>query len=349
MHGGRLSRERVRITAAVDTRRWLRQHGESVSSPSLPSRQIPDLVLANPTAGGGLAGEVSARLQKFASEKHWNVEFRSAESSAELAQIAREEAAGGRERIFALGGDGTFQLLLNAVAGNSQVSIGVLPAGGGNDFASALGLSKDAVRAAETILLHGQASSLDAARVRTADGVERWYMGGGGVGLDAEAARYANGAFRKMRGRSRYLLSAVCALWKFEPLKVRVSLEDSTQRVIEAKALVLGVLNTPSYGGGLRLAPDADLQDGKLNLVILEDLPPLEILRVLARSAMSGEVRSRYMQKYSICQARIETDRPCVFHGDGETIGQTPVEVRVVPNAARVWHPLRTPGTAAAG
>lgn len=333
----------------VDTSRGLRQHGGSVSSPSLFSRQIPDLILVNPSAGGGLAREALARLQKFAREKHWNAEFRGTESSSELAQIAREQATLGRERIFAFGGDGTFQLLLNAVAGNPRVSIGVLPAGGGNDFASALGLPTDAVRAAEAILLHGQASFLDAARVHTADAVERLYMGGGGVGLDAEAARYANGAFRRIRGRSRYLLSAIRALWEFKPLKVRVTLEDSTQNVIETTALVLGVLNTPSYGAGLRLAPEANLQDGKLNLVILEDLPPLEILRVLARAAMSGEVRSRRVQRYPICRARIETDRPCLFHGDGETIGRTPVEVAVVPNAARVWHPLRTPGKGAAG
>jgi len=307
------------------------------------------LVLANPTAGGGLAREAFARLQKFAREKQWNAEFRCAESSAEFAQIAREEATRDRERIFALGGDGTFQLLLNAMAENPQVSIGVLPAGGGNDFASALGLPMDAVRAAETILSNGQASFLDAARVRTADGVERLYMGGGGVGLDAEAMRYANGAFRKMRGRSRYLLSAVRALQNFQPLNVRVTLEDSPQTVMEAKALLLGVLNTPSYGSGLRLAPEANLQDGRLNLVIVEDLPPLEILQVLARSAMTGEVSSRYLQRYPIYGARIETHRPCLFHGDGETIGQTPVEVRVVPNAARVWHPLPTPSPAAAG
>jgi len=320
-----------------------------VSSPSLLSKQIPDLVLANPIAGGGLARQAFARLQKFAREKHWNAEFRDTGSPSQLEQIAREEANRGRERIFALGGDGTFQLLLNAVGSNSHVSIGVFPAGGGNDFASALGLPMDAVGAAETILGRGQASSLDAARVRTADGGDRLYMGGGGVGLDAEAARYANGAFRKIRGRSRYLLSAVRALWRFEPLKVRVSLEDSSQSVMEAKALLLGVLNTPSYGAGLRLAPEANLQDGKLNLVIVEDIPLQEILRVLTRSAMTGEVRSGHMQRYPVCSVRIETDRPCFFHADGETIGQTPVEVRVVPSAARVWHPLRTPSTGAAG
>jgi len=165
--------------------------------------------LANPTAGGGLARETLPRLQKFALEKQWRAEFRSAESSAEFARIAREEAAGGRERIFALGGDGTFQALLNAVKGNSNVSIGVLPAGGGNDLAAALGLPPDPVQAAERILAQGEAVRLDVARVRTADGAERLYMGGGGVGLDAEAARFASGAYRKMRGRSRYLLSAL--------------------------------------------------------------------------------------------------------------------------------------------
>ncbi len=309
-----------------------------MSSPFLSTKQIPDLVLANPTAGGGLSREVLPRLQKFAGENHWNVEIRRTENAAKFTQIAREEAAQGRERIFALGGDGTVQLLLNAVAGNSHVSIGVLPAGGGNDFAAALGLPMDAVRAAQAILLRGDVSYLDAARVCTADRVERLYLGGGGVGLDAEAARYANGAFRKMRGRSRYLFSAVRALCNFQPLGVRISLEDSPARVLEAKALLLGVLNTPSYGAGLRLAPDANLQDGKLNLVILEDLPPFEILRVLARAAMSGEVRTRYLERYTIARARLETDRPCVFHGDGEIIGRTPVDIEVVPHAMRVWH-----------
>jgi diacylglycerol kinase (ATP) len=296
------------------------------------------LILANPTAGGGLSGDVLPRLQKFAKEKHWSAEFRNPETSSELAQIARGEAARGRERIFALGGDGTFQQLLNAVAGNPEVSIGVLPAGSGNDFASALGLPRDAVRAAEAIVSYGRASWLDAAHVRTADGVERFYMGGGGVGLDAEAARYANGAFRNMGGRSRYLFSAVRALWRFAPMNVRVILGDPEAKVLEAKALLVGVLNTPSYGAGLRLAPDASLQDGKLNLVIVEDLPRLEIGKVLARAALSGEVRSRYFRQFTVSQARIETDRPCMFHCDGETIGQTPVEIAVVPRAIRVWH-----------
>ena len=301
--------------------------------------QVPDLILANPTAGGGLGSEALARLRSFAAEKHWNAEFRSAQSSAEFAQIAREEAGAGRERIFALGGDGTFQALLNAVAGNTNVSIGVLPAGGGNDLAAALGLPLDPLKAAKTILTQGEATPLDAARARTADGAERLYMGGGGIGLDAEAARFANGAYRKMRGRSRYLLSAVRALWGFRGIGVRVSMEGAGQSFLQETALVLGILNTPSYGGGLRIAPEASLSDGRLDLVLLETLGVLEIASMLPRLAVSGEIRTERIQRHCVTRARIETERPCAFHADGEIIGMTPVEIMVVPRVIRVWRP----------
>ena len=299
--------------------------------------------MANPTAGGGLAREALPRLRAFALEKHWNAEFRSAGSSEEFAQVAQKEAAAGRIRIFALGGDGTFQALLNAVAGNTSVSIGVLPAGGGNDLASALGLPLDPVQAAEMILTQGEAVPLDAGRVRTADGAERLYMGGGGVGLDAEAARFASGVYRKMRGRSRYLLSAIRALGKFRGINVRVSLEGAEQSSLQGTALVLGVLNTPSYGGGLRLAPEARLEDGRLDLVLLENLSALEIAGILPRLAVSGEIRTARIQRHRVTRVRIETERPCAFHADGEIVGMTPVDIAVVPGAMPVWRP-RTAG-----
>jgi diacylglycerol kinase (ATP) len=204
-------------------------------------------------------------------------------------------------------------------------------------------LPLDPVKAAGAILTRGEAIPLDAARVRTADGAERLYMGGGGIGLDAEAARFANGAYRKMRGRSRYLLSAVRALWGFRGIGVRVSMEGAGQSFLQATALVLGILNTPSYGGGLRLAPEASLSDGQLDVVLLENLGVLEIASMLPRLAMSGEIRTERIQRHCVTRARIETERPCAFHADGEIIGMTPVEIVVVPGAVRVWRARTSP------
>jgi diacylglycerol kinase (ATP) len=308
-----------------------------VSSDSFPSAHIPDLVLANPTAGGGLAMEMIPRLQKFAQAHKWNTELHGARSAQEFAEIARKESERGRERIFALGGDGTFQVLLNAVAPNPRLSLGVLPAGGGNDLAKALGLPLNAVRAAQAILLGGECVPVDAAHVRTADGNARLYMGGGGVGLDAEAACFASGPYSSMRGRSRYLLSALRALRKFQPLKVRLGLPAAGQSFFDCEALLVGVLNTPSYGAGLRLAPEADLQDGALDLVILADLGWREVLRILPGLAARGEIYTNRIRRQRVTKVRIETDRPCMFQGDGELIGPAPVEISVVPEAMRVW------------
>lgn len=299
---------------------------------------IPDLVLVNPAAGGGLAQDVLPLLQDFAHSRGWRVEFRSTQSAENLDVEARRGAAEGHKRIFVLGGDGTFQALLNALAGAPDVVLGVIPAGGGNDLAAAIGLPHDPLLAAD-LLLDGQPAFLDAALVRTADGKERLYTGGGGVGLDAEAARYAGGVYRNLRGRPRYLLSAVRALMGFHSLRVRALIGTDRQVEINANALLLGVLNTPSYGAGLRLAPDAQTDDGKLDVVLLEDLSFLEVLALLPSLARRGELRTARVQRFRVDCVRIETDRPCSFHGDGEILGNTPVDVSVVPSAVRILCP----------
>lgn len=265
-----------------------------------------------------------------------------AESREDLAKQAKEAAKNGCKRIFVLGGDGTFQVLINALVQFPEIILGILPAGGGNDLAAALGLPLDPVRAAE-MLLAGEPVFLDAARARTSDGLERLYIGGGGVGLDADAALYAGGVYRNLRGRLRYLLSALRALIGFHPIKLRVRAEGSELENRDVTALLLGILNTPSYGAGLRLAPDARIDDGKLDLVLLEDLSFLEILALLPVLASRGELQTKRVQRTRVERVRIETEQPCRFHGDGEILGSTPIEVEVVRGAIRVLRPAKAP------
>jgi diacylglycerol kinase (ATP) len=300
----------------------------------------PDLILVNRAAGGGRGARALPLLQEFAVRKGWAADFCLTESKETLALQARSAVREGRERILVVGGDGTFQVLLNALAGCPQVVLGIIPSGGGNDLAAALGLPLDPVRATE-LLLEGEVCLLDTARVRTADGTERLCMGGAGVGLDAEAARYASGPYRNLRGRSRYLLSAIRALMGFRAIRVRATMQPGNFPPLDERALLLGVLNTPSYGGGLRIAPQASLDDGKLDLVLLEDLGFLEILAILPALAVSGELYTKRIQRFRVEHVRIETERPFPFHGDGEIIGMTPVEIEVVPHAVRILCPRR--------
>ena len=314
------------------------QHSQNVPSCCKDSSNPSVVVLANPAAGGGRAGEALPSLRRFASNARWNAEFQVAASAQDLALRAREAAADGARQIFVLGGDGTFQVLLNAIELPSKVTLGILPAGGGNDLAASLGLPADPVESA-SLLMNGVIDSLDVAQASTADGHKRLYAGGGGVGLDAEAARYAGGAFRHCRGRSRYLLAAIRALIGFRSIRVRLRFEPSAAEELDANVLVLGVLNTPSYGAGLRLAPAARTNDGCLDLVALEDLTWFEIAAVLRSLVATGELKTPRVRRFPVRWVRIETDRPCLFHGDGEILGCTPVEISVLPRAVCVLRP----------
>jgi hypothetical protein len=181
-----------------------------VADSSLISSLLPAVVYVNPNAGNGRALRGLPRIRKVFEAASVPAEFISVGSAKDLEANALAAIQSGKRLLFALGGDGTFQALANATEG-SDVVLGILPAGGGNDFAAALRLPEDPVAAAGAIL-GGQPMRVDLARARTADGRVRLYLAGGGLGIDAEAARHANETFRWMPGRSRYIASA---LWAF--------------------------------------------------------------------------------------------------------------------------------------
>lgn len=308
--------------------------------PSPALSNISDLLLVNPAAGGGRARAALPAIRQFAQQQSWNVEVCVTESPQDLVDHARCAAQGGRKRIFILGGDGTFQLVINAVADFPDIILGVIPAGGGNDLAAALGLPQDPVQAAAQ-LLKSEALPLDAAKVSFADGSERLFVGGGGVGLDAEASRYANGPFRNLRGRMRYILAAIRALVGFHAFRVRVTTCSRQLEDTHSTVLLAAVLNTPSYGAGLYLAPSAQTDDGKLDLVLLDRLSLMEILVLLPALASRGELQTNRVHRFTATKVRMETESPRWFQADGELLGMTPVEVSAVPRAIRILRPRK--------
>jgi diacylglycerol kinase (ATP) len=161
-----------------------------VADASPISSLLPAVVYINPNAGSGRALSCLPRIRNVFEAASVPAEFVSVGTAKDLESNALAAIQNDKRLFLALGGDGTMQALVNATYG-SDVVLGVLPAGGGNDFAAALQLPEDPVAAAEAIL-QGHPMRVDLARARTADGRERLYLGGGGLGIDAEAARYAN-------------------------------------------------------------------------------------------------------------------------------------------------------------
>jgi diacylglycerol kinase (ATP) len=309
---------------------------DQAEAPSI-LRESPVIVFVNSVAGAGRALFYLGRIQKLFASFRIHAQFVITNSAAELESSAQNAISQGQRVLFAMGGDGTFQALANAAFG-AEALLGILPVGGGNDFATALGLPDDPVKATEAIL-RGNPRFVDLVKVRTAEGRTRLYAGGGGVGLDAEAARYANGTYRRFPGRLRYLASALRALVGYVPLEVRIDFPESNLISWEAKALLAAVLNSPSYGAGLRLAPGATVDDGSLHVVLIEDIGTFGVLWLLPRLLGSGELRTSRLKRWRVHKVRLATRKPSVFHGDGEILGSTPVEIEVVQRAVQVLAP----------
>jgi diacylglycerol kinase (ATP) len=300
-------------------------------------RESAVTVFFNPTAGRGRAGFLLAPIRKLFESFHVHAQFVKTNSAKEL-ELSVQDAIGRKCHVLiAMGGDGTFHTLMNAAFGTG-VLLGVIPVGGGNDFAAALGLPDDPVKSAE-VLLRGAPRFVDLVRVHTAEGRTGLYAGGGGVGLDARAMQYSSGPYRRLPGRWRYIASALRALVGFVPLDVRIDFPGSDLTPHETKVLLAAVLNSPTYGAGVRLAPGAILDDGLLHVVLIEDIGAFEILKLLPSLISSGELRTSRLKRWQVSKVRLTTRNPTAFHGDGEILGSTPVEIEVLPRAIRVLAP----------
>src|SRR5260370_22600249 len=216
-------------------------------------RESVVVVFVNSAAGGGRASSYLGRMQKLFESFQVHAKFVMTNSAAELESSARNAISQGQRVLFAMGGDGTFQALANAAFGTGAL-VAILPVGGGNDFATALGLPADPLKATEAIL-RGNPRFVDLVRVRTVEGHTRLYAGGGGIGLDAEAARYASGVYRRLPGRSRYLASALRALVGYVPLEVCIDFPGTGLISLGGKALLAAVVDAPTYAAGLSQSP----------------------------------------------------------------------------------------------
>jgi diacylglycerol kinase (ATP) len=294
------------------------------------------LILVNPVSGGGRARRVMPEVAAYLQQQGFAAEIAESSSGADLEKRAGEGVCAGFEPIVTAGGDGAVQHVARGTLGLGA-KLGILPLGGGNDVARALGVPSDPIDAART-LIRGTPRAMDVVRVRLADSKETLYLGGGGMGLDADAGKWANGPFRKLPGAARYIAGALWALKSFRPFRVAVTLEDQAEFWSEP-LLIASVANTPHYGGGVTLAPDARIDDGLLDVVLIRRMSLGRLLELIPVALGSGRIGSPDVERHRAGRIRLRAERAMDFHGDGEILGDAPVELESLPGAIRVLVP----------
>ena len=243
-------------------------------------------------------------------------------------EVGRDVAAGA-DALIVVGGDGMVSLGTNLVAGTS-IPLGIVPTGTGNDLARGLGLPADNLQASIAHLLHcvgRPPRAIDAARVQHGE-FSTWYAGVLSAGFDAVVNERAN-RMRRPRGKSRYTLAILRELATFRPIAYTVTVDGVERRV---RAMLISVANNVSLGGGMRITPDALIDDGFLDLFVVTPLSRLGFLRVFPKVFSGSHTHLPQVQIERCRSVRIEADE-VIAYADGERVGPLPVQIDVVPGA----------------
>lgn len=291
-------------------------------------------MLVNPTSGGGAALRAQPVIEDFLRGQGFPADFRHTSSAADMRQRAASAAAEGYACVAALGGDGAFHFVMSGAFG-TDIAIACIPAGSGNDIAMGLGIPLDPIDAAH-LLVRGVPRPVDLLRLRFSGNVTQLMIGAGGMGLDAEANQLATGRFRRVPGLLKYVTAALAALTTSRPLHVHAEIDEKSWN---GHLLLAAVANSPTYGAGFKMAPAAHMNDGWMDLTFVEDLPWNRIFEALLVLLRSGDLRWPQIHRFRARRVRLTTDRRSPFHGDGEILGEAPLEIEVLPAAIRVIAP----------
>jgi diacylglycerol kinase (ATP) len=290
-------------------------------------------VLTNPAAGRGGHREVLSVVLRELGTAGRPVRLLEASTSEEAEKACHRAVADGAAAVVAIGGDGTVHQALQAVA-ERPVAFGVVPAGTGNDFAACTGVPPEPVAAATAIadaLRAGRQVPLDLARAVGTDGEVRWFGAVLAAGFDAMVNERAN-RMRWPRGPRRYDLAVLIEMVRPRPRLYALEM-DGTSRTFEGTLVAVG--NCASYGGGMRIVPDADPGDGFLDVIIAEPLGRAALARLKPRLRRGTHVTDPRVTTFRARQVRLHADG-IVAYADGERIGPLPLEVTCVPGAVRL-------------
>ncbi|MFI8966372.1 diacylglycerol/lipid kinase family protein [Streptomyces sp. NPDC053493] len=285
--------------------------------------------VVNPTAGGssGAAGLLPlARLLREAGARLDTVYSRSLDHARELAQ----DAGARGHVVLAVGGDGMAGCVGGALSGTDTV-LGLVPAGRGNDFARALGLPTDAAGLAET-LLHGEPRAVDTIEVESAVHARICVLGSVYAGVDAVANRHAN-ASRLLRGAASYYAGGLRAVLAWKPAAYRLTIDGVRH---ERTGYTVVAANSGFYGFGRKIAPGARVDDGMLDVVVINKAPKRLFFAMMNELKTGAHVRRPEVEILRGKEIRIEADRPLPYGADGEVDATLPVTLRVRPAALNV-------------
>ena len=286
--------------------------------------------ILNPCAGRGRSVKIMQRVIEILEKKRTDFKVIKTEYPGHATLIAKDAIKNGYKSIIAVGGDGTVMEVANGMIGETA-TMGIIPAGTGNDFIKTVGIPNDPEIAAE-IVLNKRHKKIDIGLAN--DG--RYFLNISSTGFDVEVIKNTEKVKGFLTGLTAYYTAVFMAMFGYKFKKVILRTKDS---VIEKTVLLVAVANGIAYGGGMKVAPEASIEDGLLNVIIVEKMPRWVIPFQLPKFVKGDHEKIKYIQKFKCESVTIETEKQELINMDGEIAGTTPVTFSVKSKAINVFAP----------
>ncbi|MGY4768473.1 diacylglycerol/lipid kinase family protein [Kribbella sp. CWNU-51] len=288
------------------------------------SRRIA--LVVNPTAGRGLGARVAPVVRERLAAAGLSVDVFATSCAEDVGRISAEVVASGADGVALIGGDGTIHLGAQVLA-KSGMPFGVIPAGTGNDFARGIGVPLKDPAAAADLIVAGKTRTIDLAVAK--DEYITTVVAGG---FDSLVNRRAN-AMSWPKGNSRYTVATLAELRTFKPLEYVVTVDGE---VIETKAMLVAVGTGPTYGGGLQICAGAEIDDGLLDVTIIQPVSRFTLLQMFPKLSKGTHVGHPMLRTFRGRSVRLESPGITAY-GDGEVLGPLPVDITIAPGALTVF------------
>ena len=288
------------------------------------------LLVVNSNAGKGRASKLAGKFEVLLKSNNLPYEIINKATYEETFSEYRLSIASGKfEKVVAIGGDGLVNLCLQEVA-EQNIGLSVIPAGTGNDFARAVGSHKKSVNEIFNVVRSQDPTTIDLGLVTGAFG-KRWYVQVLSTGFDALVNNLAN-RINWPRGQMKYTLATVLTLARFKPIPYELIIDG---KQLKQDFMLLSVANGETYGGGMRICPDASNSDGIFDILLVHPVSKIVLLSIFPKVFTGKHVPHPKIDIIRGKKVQISADASAF--ADGEFVSKLPIEITNVKNALKTW------------
>jgi len=298
------------------------------------------LFVVNRAAAGGKTATVWPAIEEQLRSLGLTFDYRFTEAPNHATSLAREAVERGFETVVAVGGDGTANEVVNGLiapgAAKAGASLGVIITGRGSDLARTIGIPSNYTEACAR-LAGERTMTVDLGLVtfhQEGEQRQRYFVNVGGGGFDAEVAYRANRAPNFMGGTIPYLTSLVTTLLSYRNKSVELVLDD--QEPIRKVVNSVVVANCQYFGGGMKVAPEADPNDGLFDVIVIGDIDKVEFLMTVPKVYDGTHITHPQVDTYRAKRVEVRSEEDLLLQVEGEVCGHAPLTFEIIPSALQI-------------